>query len=119
MDEIFNMLSLQTKAATINADSGGVFYGNSGTRYIFKKSSFITAAGVNVSGNIQIVVNEILKKGDMIFSRVLPVSNGEPLFSGGEIYITASQTSQQIFLKPYYTFQANTILFRLISADGK
>jgi hypothetical protein len=107
MNAVFNLLNTQSKTVTINADSGGSFYGTSGTRYIIKKSSFQSAGGVNITGNVQITVSEIMKKGDMIFNEVLPVSNGNPIFSGGEISIAAGQSSQQIFLKPSTTFQAN------------
>jgi hypothetical protein len=104
---VFGLLTLPTKTVTINADSGGAFYGNSGTRYVFPKSAFQTAAAGNVSGNVQITVFEVLKKGDMIFNQVLPESNGDPLYSGGEINISAAQSSKQIFLKPSTTFEAD------------
>ena len=107
MNEVFGLLTLPTKTVTINADSGGTFYGTSGTRYIFPKSAFVTSAGVTVTGSIQITVNEILKKGDMIFNLNLPVSNGDPLISGGEIYTSAAQGGKQIFLKPYFLYQVN------------
>ena len=107
INDVFGLLTLPTKTVTINADSGGVFYGNSGTRYVFPKSAFQTAAALNVSGNVQITVFEVLKKGDMIFNQVLPESNGDPLYSGGEINISAAQSSKQIFLKPSTTFEAD------------
>jgi len=107
MDTIFGFLSAPAKYVTMNADTGGTFFGASGTRYIFPPSAFIDGSANNVSGNIQLVVTEFLQKGDMIFSGVLPVSNGSALFSAGEIYEYASQNGQQIFLKPGYTFQAN------------
>src|SRR6185503_7513182 len=40
-------------------------------------------------------------------NKVLPVSNGNALFSGGEIYVSAAQGAQQIFMKPATMFQAN------------
>ncbi len=107
IDTIFTMLSLQPKVVSLLSDSGGSFYGNSGTRYIFKKSCFVDASGATVTGNVQISVTEYLKKGDMIFSGVLPVSDGEPLISGGEINVTATKGGQEIFIKPGMTYSVN------------
>jgi hypothetical protein len=107
LDAIYGMLQLQPKMVTIIADSGGSFYGNSGTRYIFTPGCFADATGATVTGKVQIQVTEYLKKGDMIFSKVLPVSDGEPLLSGGELYVHATQGGQEIFLRAGYTFAAN------------
>ena len=100
MNDVFGKLSLQPKVLTVDAATGGSFFGNSGTRYYFIPNSFQTAIGASVTGNIQIAVTEYLQKGDMIFSKMLPVSNGVPIVSGGEVTIYAKQGSQEIFLKP-------------------
>lgn len=106
MQSIYSLLRLQPKTMLIDAATGGSFYGNSGTRYIVQPSSFLTATGANVTGNVTMQVCEYLQKGDMMFSKMLPVSNGEPLVSGGEISVTATQDGQSVFLKPYHTIQA-------------
>jgi hypothetical protein len=107
MDSVFNQLSVKSKFVTLDAVTGGSFYGNSGTRYVLQPNSFQDAAGVAVTGTVQIEVAEYLHKGDMIFSKVLPISVGEPLISGGELYINATQSGQNIYLKPGFTFKAN------------
>jgi uncharacterized lipoprotein NlpE involved in copper resistance len=106
MDTIFSMLEVKPKVVIFDAAVGASFYGNSGTRYIFRKNSFIDATGAVVSGNVQVEVSEYLKKGDMIFSGLLPISNGEPLVSGGEIYVKASKNGNELFLRKDSTFQA-------------
>lgn len=107
MNDVFNKLSLKSKTLTVDATAGGSFYGNSGTRYYFAPNSFQTENGTSVTGQVQIEVCEYLKKGDMLFSGMLPISNREPLLSGGEIYVKASQQLKPVFLKPGYTFSAN------------
>ncbi|MCW3120755.1 MAG: hypothetical protein JWQ38_247 [Flavipsychrobacter sp.] len=107
MDEVFALLALQPKVMTFDAQAGASFYGNSGTRYVFKKNSFIYANGDTVTGNVQIEVTEYITKGDMIFSGALPISNGQPLISGGEINVTGSRSGKEIFLRSGFLLQAN------------
>lgn len=107
IDEIFNELSLKPKVVSIDAATGGSFYGNSGTRYIFQPNCFADATGATITGNVQIEVTEWLNKSDMMFSGVLPISNGEPLVSGGEVFVKATKAGKELFLKPGKTFQAN------------
>ena len=107
MDAVFGMLSLQPKTLTVDATAGGSYFGNSGTRYIFYGGSFMTASGATVTGNVDIQVTEYLQKGDMIFSKMLPISNGAPLISGGEINVLATQNGQPVYLKTHNLFVAN------------
>src|SRR6185437_3037252 len=106
LSSIYRQLAPKSKIVTVNADDGSSFYGNSGTRYIFPAGAFVKGDGTNVTGNIQIEVNEFLNKSDMLFSEILPVSNGLPLLSAGEIYVNATQGGQKIYLKPWTYLQA-------------
>jgi len=107
MDDVFSSLSVQSNVTTLDAAAGGTFYGASGTRYVFAPNSFQTASGATVTGKVQVTTSEYLQKGDMIFSKMLPISNNEPLLSGGEINVSASQNGQNIFMKPGTSFKAN------------
>ncbi len=107
IDTIFTILGTPSKFVTFDATTGASFYGASGTRYIIPGGSFQDASGTVVTGLIQMEVKELVKKGDMVFSSALPVCNGDPLVSGGEIYTNATQSGQQLYLRPGYTFQAN------------
>jgi hypothetical protein len=107
IDYVFNMLSVKPKIVAMNAATGGSFYGASGTRYVFKPNSFITASGAAVTGTVQLEVAEYLNKGDMIFSGMLPMSGDEPLLSGGEFSVNATAGGQKVFLKPGSTYEAN------------
>ncbi len=107
MDDVFNLLSNKSKFVTIDAVSGGTFYGNSGTRYIFQPNSFQNTTGTSITGPVHVEVNEFLNKADMLFSKTLPVGDTATLLSAGEIYVNASQGGQNVYLKPGVTFTAN------------
>ena len=107
MEDVFTMLAQQPKVMIFDAGAGTSFYGNSGVRYIFPPSCFMYATGIVVTGNVQVEVTEYPKKGDMIFSGVLPVSDGLPLVSGGEFYVKASKDGQALFVNPGVSYKAN------------
>ncbi len=106
MSSIYNSLKVVPKTVVMNPATGGTFVGNSGTIYTFPANAFQTASGGAVTGNINIDLAEYLKRGDMIFSRVLPVSDGNALVSAGELQITAYQGGTKLIMKPGYTFTA-------------
>ncbi|MBE2290870.1 MAG: hypothetical protein IAE95_15065 [Chitinophagaceae bacterium] len=90
----------------MNGSTGGSFFGNSGTRYVFQPNSFQDMSGNLVTGDVQVKVTEFLREGDMVFSRMLPVSNNEPLISGGCFDISATSDGKEVYLKPGTTFAA-------------
>src|ERR1700761_3187345 len=57
-----NTVAPIAKTVTIDAATGGSFYGNSGTRYTFPASAFISANGSLVTGNVQLQATEYLNK---------------------------------------------------------
>lgn len=65
------------------------------------------ASGATVTGMIDMRLTEYLKKGDMLFSKIIPISNNEPILSGGEVNVVATQGGQPVYLKPFYTFTAS------------
>jgi hypothetical protein len=105
-DKVFEDLKLQPKTFTFDATVGGTFIGNSGTKYVFSPNSFTNAAGTLATGTIEMKATEYVQKGDMLFSKALPVSNNEPLISGGEIELSGTQGGQPIFLKSGATLAA-------------
>lgn len=107
LSKAFEEVAPKSKTVTINAAVGGTFYGNSGTRYIFMPNSFINSAGTVVSGNIEIEVLECTNEADMIFSKMLTVSNGTPLISAGEINVKVSQSGAPLNIRPGYTYTVN------------
>lgn len=107
LDSVFSQLSLKPKIITLDVATGGTFYGNSGTQFVFYPNSFISASGAAITGSVNIEVTDYLLKGDMLFSKMLPISNGDPLISGGEYNIVATQNGAPVFLKPGYIYRAN------------
>lgn len=103
----FEEVAPKSKTVTINAAVGGTFYGNSGTRYNFLPNSFVNSAGTVVSGNIDIEVLECTTDADMIFAKMLTVSNGIPLISAGEINVKATQSGAALQIRPGYTYSVN------------
>jgi hypothetical protein len=94
------------KTVTIDAATGGSFYGNSGTRYVFPANAFLDGNNTLVTGNVQITATEYLNKSSMIFSNVTPYTTSGSLYSGGEINVTATQNGNTLHMN-YMTFQAN------------
>jgi hypothetical protein len=104
LSKAFEEVAPKSKTVSINASVGGTFYGNSGTRYIFMPNSFINSSGTVVSGNVDIEVLECTNEADMIFAKILPMSNGEMLYSGGEIRVRASQAGSSLNIRPGYRY---------------
>ena len=107
MSSVYSLLKVVPKTVTMNVATGGAIVGNSGTIYTFPANAFQTAGGGSVTGNITLSLSEYVKKGDMIFSRVLPVSDGQTLISGGQILVEATQGGSKLILKPGYNFTAS------------
>jgi hypothetical protein len=99
LDEIYKSFIPPSKTLTFDAASGSTFYGNSGTQYSFPAGAFETEMGMPVSGNVQVEVTEYMTKSDMLFSGVFPSNSGDPLVSGGEVNIEATQNNQSLVLK--------------------
>lgn len=107
LDEVFLKQGLQYKTVMIDAGKDASFYGNSGTRYEISANSLVAMDGTPITGEVKVEVCEYLNNGDMIFSKMLPISNGQPLISGGELDIKASQLGQPLRLDDGKTFTAN------------
>ena len=107
INEIYSTLMVQPMVVNYNASDDTSFYGASGTRYVFYGNTLMTGGGIIVTGTVQLHVSEYLQKGDMMFSKMLPISNNEPLISGGEISVSATQSGQNLLLRPGCAFQAH------------
>src|ERR1043165_7579375 len=83
---------------TINATSGGILNGTSGAIITIAPNAFLYPNNQPVTGSVTINLQEVYNKQDIIFSGANTTSNGLPLSSGGEVYVTATQGSQQLIL---------------------
>lgn len=103
----FSDLAPKSKTVSINATSGGSFYGNSGTRYEFQPNSFQTLSGAVVTGNVDIQVLECTNNADMIFAKMLTISDDQLLYSAGEISVNATQGGVPVYIRPGMSYKAN------------
>lgn len=90
---------VQAETYNVNAALGLQFRGPRGSRFVFPPNAFVTPTGQPVTGTVQVAVREFLKPSDCIFSRVLPVSSGQPLVSGGAVWAFATQTGRTVLLR--------------------
>lgn len=95
----YDEVAPKSKIVTLNAATGGSFFGNSGTRYVFPANVFQNAAGIVVTGNVTLEVLECLKESDMIFAKMLTVSGGTPLISAGAVSIKATQAGSPVYIR--------------------
>ncbi len=83
---------------SVNAAAGGSFRIGR-CRLIVPPGAFRTAAGGPVSGTVQVSLMPLLTPADMVFRRILPVSNGQPLVSAGEFRLAAWQGGTALRLR--------------------
>lgn len=93
---------------TIDASSPSPITGAQGTVVSFWANSFVDAQGNPVTGNVDIQMTEIYTKKDMIFQNAQTLGNNngtlQPLVSGGEFKITASQNGNPLSLAPGWSY---------------
>ncbi len=111
LDNLFANNKAVAQTATFNNNTGGVLTGNGGSRLIIQPNSFVYANGQPVTGNVTVQFTDYTNRADMIFSKVLPVSNGEPLISGGEYFLAAKQGNTEVFIAPGKTTEVRVPQF--------
>lgn len=94
---------------TADSESPISITGNKGTQFNIQANSFETQSGGAVTGSIDFELIEIFDKADMIRLNKPTMGrkfNGdlEPLISGGEFKLTASQNGSELNLKPGYMY---------------
>lgn len=98
IQDVFTFGKQPVQSFKINAGTGGKIKGKDGIVAIFPPGAFVTNSGQAVTGEVEVVLQEFLHPGDMIFSKMLPVYNGNPLRSGGEFILSARKGSQMLKL---------------------
>ncbi len=117
MQNIFNAMAVTPLHTTFNASSGGTFYGSSGARYYFPPFS-LERDSVQIVGNVDVTVAEYLKVSDMIFSGVLPYSNGAPLVTAGAFYLNITQNGNTVVLARPAHYQAFLPVKASVATEG-
>lgn len=83
---------------SLNAASGGVLTGQNGVVINVPANAFVYSNGIQVTGSINFELIEALSISEMILLDKPTTSNNEILVSGGQIKLTATQNSSQVFL---------------------
>lgn len=104
-DKVFQDLEQKPQSFTLDAASGGTIKGLKGTTVKFFPNSFVTQSGASVTGNVDIKLEEFVSRGDMIFSKMLPISNGQALNSGGEYILKITQNGNPVRMAPFMQFE--------------
>ncbi|MES2761706.1 MAG: hypothetical protein V4677_05845 [Bacteroidota bacterium] len=100
VQSLLNNLATPVETYTVNATSYHYFTAANGTAIYIYPNAFLTQAGAPVSGAVTIQVKDVLSKKDMILNNAIPVSNGQLLVSGGEVYFNATQGGQKLKMNP-------------------
>ncbi len=97
---LLNNLATPLETYTINAANYHSFTCTNGTMINIFPNAFLTQSGAAVTGVVTIEVKDILSKKDMILNNAMPISNGQLLVSGGEVYFNATQNGQKLKMNP-------------------
>jgi len=97
---LINNLSTPLETYTLDVANFDTYYCANGTIIDIYPDAFLTQAGTIVTGVVTIEVKDILSKKDMILNNAIPISNGQLLVSGGEVYFNATQGGQKLKLNP-------------------
>lgn len=90
-----------TQHFTINANTGGTFVGEKGTRVTISPNSLFDASGQIVTGTVNIELIEIYDRASMLMMNKptmgqLPDGKKSVLISGGEYYLKISQNGVEL-----------------------
>ena len=91
---VLNPDHIPTQEFIISADADTILKGEKGTILKIDRETFRDCLGKPVSGQIKIMLKEIVSKADIILSGLSTTTNGKPLESGGILYLNAKQKNR-------------------------
>ncbi len=112
LNNLFADLGVHSQNFTIDNSTTQTVTGDHGTILTFPANCFVTYLGGPVSGNVNIELKEIYDKKSMLLSNITtnaelyPTGPKEPLISGGEFYVNATQGSATLKLAPGQQYTA-------------
>lgn len=120
LDDIFTRTAPPVTTQSIKVSSGGSVRSWGGTRVFIPRDAFISYSGALLTGSVDVKVYDWVRKGDMVFGKVLPVSNNEPLVTSGQLYIEITQNGVPVRLRSgaAYRIQAYFPQFNSPGAGG-
>lgn len=97
--EFFKKIAPPMQVFTISAGQNQVVTGEKGTKIYFFYNSLKKIDGtILTSGDVKIVLQEMLTGPEMILANKTTTSNGKLLVSGGQIYIKAYQGNDELLI---------------------
>ncbi len=100
IEQVMGSIAPKTMTSSVSVTAGGSVGAQGGTRVVIPPNAFVDARGAAVAGAVDIAVTDWLRRGDMIFGNVLPISNGQPLISGGQMHLAVTQNGSPVFVRP-------------------
>jgi hypothetical protein len=102
MDDLFAATAHTPTTQSIKVSTGGEIISKGGTHILFPPNAFQSYNGAIITGSVDVKVNDWVRKGDMVFGKVLPVSNNQALTTSGQAYIEATQNGVPVRLRKGY-----------------
>lgn len=87
---------VESQLIEIDGSADNTVEGKNGTVVVVPKGCFRRKDGSEVTGKIQLELAEALNPGDMLTSNLTTASNGQPLETGGMIYMNAKAGGEQL-----------------------
>ena len=91
LESFFESQEVESVTKTFNTEEGIEFTTDKGTVVTIPANAFTDKNGEIVSGEVDFKIKEVFSTSDIIFSEIFPISNGNPLNSGGEFFTEALQ----------------------------
>lgn len=99
LDALYQTQTRPGITININTDGPSTVEGPSGVQYVIPDSSFTYIDGSPVYGVITLKIKEFVQKKDMIFHRMLPVTDTSILEGYGMIYLEATKNGAPVLVK--------------------
>lgn len=103
--KLFNTDNLVTQTFTIDNNLNNLITAENGTILRINKGIFVDEKGNKIKGEIEIKLIEVLKPIDMVLGNLTTTFNGQPLETGGMLYISATSKGKEIFISSKNSIQ--------------
>jgi hypothetical protein len=99
-DDFWTSHAIPAQSFTGDASTGFMITGEKGTKVKFPANAFVDGNGSVVSGNVTVVLKEVMSKKDVLLSGVMTEANGQLLESAGELQVKARKDGANLFINP-------------------
>ena len=96
IQEYFAENDVESEKVTFQASVGHTFTTKYGSNVTIPANAFTKPNGDPITGEVEFTMKEVYKAKDMMFSGVVPVSNGNVLNSGGQFFMDAQADGEKL-----------------------